>query len=209
MRRSVLSCDRDPVARHWTPGTAGRRALRQRPRHCWAASGAPLYPTGGLGYNTAVEDAVNLGWKLAASIAGQAGPMLLASYDAERRPLAKRNTGYAKGFADSLGRFEPVPEIEDDSAAGAVARQAAGDYLAAHGRAEFNIPALRWRAYDDSPVSRATVRRRHRTGPTSMCRRCPGGRPPHAWLPTAVRCSIPSTHRVDLARARRPAARTR
>jgi len=141
-------------------------------------------PTGGLGYNTAVEDAVNLGWKLAASIAGQAGPLLLASYDAERRPLAKRNTGYAKGFADSLGRFEPVPEIEDDSAAGAAARQAAGDYLAAHGRAEFNIPGITFGGrYDDSPI----IFGDGTTPPPDSANiyvptACPGGRPPHAWL---------------------------
>ena len=39
-------------------------------------------PTGGLGYNTAVEDAVNLGWKLAAVLKGQSAPLLLESYDA-------------------------------------------------------------------------------------------------------------------------------
>ena len=36
-------------------------------------------PAGGLGYNTAVEDAVNLGWKLAAAIKGIGGPLLLDS----------------------------------------------------------------------------------------------------------------------------------
>src|SRR5438105_9543409 len=38
-------------------------------------------PTGGLGYNTAVEDAVNLGWKLAAVLQGRAAPRLLESYE--------------------------------------------------------------------------------------------------------------------------------
>src|SRR5207249_2545618 len=80
-------------------------------------------PTGGLGYNTAIEDAVNLGWKLAAVLKGQAAPRLLESYEAERRPLALRNTAYAKRFADSLGCYEPVREIEDDTPEGAAARQ--------------------------------------------------------------------------------------
>src|SRR5437868_5172069 len=53
-------------------------------------------PTGGLGYNTAIEDAVNLGWKLAAVLKGQAHSRLLESYGAERRPLALRNTAHAK-----------------------------------------------------------------------------------------------------------------
>jgi 2-polyprenyl-6-methoxyphenol hydroxylase-like FAD-dependent oxidoreductase len=141
-------------------------------------------PTGGLGYNTAVEDAVNLGWKLAALVAGHGGPGLLDSYAAERRPLALRNTSYAKGFADSLGRFEPVAEIEDESPAGAAARRAAGDYLAAHGRAEFNIPGITFGGrYDGSPIivgdgTTPPPDRANEYVPTA----CPGGRPPHAWL---------------------------
>ena len=62
-------------------------------------------PTGGLGYNTAIDDAVNLGWKLAAVLRGQASAALLDSYQQERLPVALRNTGYARGFADSLGQF--------------------------------------------------------------------------------------------------------
>jgi 4-hydroxyisophthalate hydroxylase len=44
-------------------------------------------PYGGYGVNTGLEDATNLGWKLAATSAGWAGPGLLDSYDAERRPV--------------------------------------------------------------------------------------------------------------------------
>jgi 2-polyprenyl-6-methoxyphenol hydroxylase-like FAD-dependent oxidoreductase len=140
-------------------------------------------PTGGLGYNTAVEDAVNLGWKLAAVIKEQASPRLLESYEAERRPLALRNTAYAKGFADSLG-VEPPPEIEDDSLAGAEARRRAGEYFANHGRAEFNIPGITFGGrYDGSPaivsdVSEPPPDRPNVYVPTG----CPGGRPPHLWL---------------------------
>ena len=55
-----------------------------------AGDAAHLFtPTGGLGYNTAVEDAVNLGWKLAAVLKGQAPPALLDSYGLERKPLAQ------------------------------------------------------------------------------------------------------------------------
>src|SRR6185503_14315125 len=62
-------------------------------------------PAGGLGYNTAIEDAVNLGWKLAAVLKGWGGASLLDTYEAERQAIAKRNTGYARGFADSHGLF--------------------------------------------------------------------------------------------------------
>ncbi|MGH6980591.1 MAG: FAD-dependent monooxygenase, partial [Stellaceae bacterium] len=44
-------------------------------------------PYGGYGVNTGLEDATNLGWKLAAALNGWAGPLLLDSYDAERRPV--------------------------------------------------------------------------------------------------------------------------
>lgn len=44
-------------------------------------------PYGGYGINTGFEDARNLGWKLAAQVQGWAGPGLLDSYDAERRPV--------------------------------------------------------------------------------------------------------------------------
>jgi 2,4-dichlorophenol 6-monooxygenase len=48
-------------------------------------------PTGGLGLNSAIHDAHNLCWKLAAVLAGHADPALLASYEAERRPVDARN----------------------------------------------------------------------------------------------------------------------
>ena len=150
-----------------------------------AGDAAHLFtPTGGLGYNTAIEDAVNLGWKLAAVVAKRAPPTLLESYERERRPVAQRNTAYAKGFADSLGRFEPAPEIEDETPAGEAARRRAGDYLAAHGRAEFDIPGITFGGrYDGSPI---VVPDGTEPPPDSANRYvpsgCPGGRAPHLWL---------------------------
>ena len=44
-------------------------------------------PYGGYGINTGLEDAANLGWKLAAVTQGWAAPALLDSYDEERRPV--------------------------------------------------------------------------------------------------------------------------
>jgi 2-polyprenyl-6-methoxyphenol hydroxylase-like FAD-dependent oxidoreductase len=45
-------------------------------------------PIGGQGMNTGMQDAFNLGWKLALVVAGAARPALLDSYEAERRPIA-------------------------------------------------------------------------------------------------------------------------
>jgi putative polyketide hydroxylase len=48
-----------------------------------------MSPTGAFGSNTGIQDAHNLSWKLAAVLRGWAGPGLLDSYEAERRPVAQ------------------------------------------------------------------------------------------------------------------------
>ncbi|GLK85458.1 FAD-dependent monooxygenase [Ancylobacter defluvii] len=57
-------------------------------------------PAGGQGMNTGMQDAVNLGWKLAYALAGKGDAgLLLASYEAERRPIARE---VIKGAARKL-----------------------------------------------------------------------------------------------------------
>lgn len=76
-------------------------------------------PTGGLGMNTGVVDADNLGWKLAAVLQGWAEPALLNTYESERRPVAQTNaqqsvtnavtmaaTGIGPNAADVAGLLE-------------------------------------------------------------------------------------------------------
>ena len=142
-------------------------------------------PTGGLGYNTAVEDAVNLGWKLSAVLKGQAQPALLNSYEIERKPLAIRNTGYAKQFADSIGLFDADKALEDISPKGEQARSIASDYLNGHARREFNIPGVTFGGrYMQSPLIVADdTQAPADAANTYIPSACPGGRPPHAWLP--------------------------
>jgi 2-polyprenyl-6-methoxyphenol hydroxylase-like FAD-dependent oxidoreductase len=141
-------------------------------------------PAGGLGYNTAVEDAVNLGWKLAAVLHGWGGPALLDSYQTERQAIARRNTSYARGFADSLGLFVPPPELEDDGPAGDAARKLTGDHFNYHARFEFNIPGITFGGrYDGSPIvvpdgTAPPPDRPNEYQPSA----CPGGRAPHLWL---------------------------
>ncbi|MFJ4693106.1 FAD-dependent monooxygenase [Streptomyces sp. NPDC088766] len=50
-------------------------------------------PTGAQGMNTGIQDACNLAWKLARVVRGEAGPALLATYDAERRPVGEEVVG--------------------------------------------------------------------------------------------------------------------
>jgi 2-polyprenyl-6-methoxyphenol hydroxylase-like FAD-dependent oxidoreductase len=74
-------------------------------------------PYGGFGLNNGLEDATNLGWKLAAVLHGWGGPALLASYSEERRPIFKETAEdfiAARIRADGafLNRYQP----ERDSA---------------------------------------------------------------------------------------------
>ena len=57
-----------------------------------------VIPTGGLGMNTGVGEAIDLSWKLAGTLQGWGGPNLLASYEIERRQVGERNVA-ASGFA--------------------------------------------------------------------------------------------------------------
>ncbi|MDD7963968.1 FAD-dependent monooxygenase [Actinomycetospora lemnae] len=50
-------------------------------------------PTGGQGMNTGIQDALNLGWKLALVVDGRAAPALLESYHAERHPVGEEVVG--------------------------------------------------------------------------------------------------------------------
>ncbi|WP_404953431.1 monooxygenase [Streptomyces sp. 147326] len=75
-------------------GNATRLAARYRSGRVLLAGDAAHihFPAGGQGLNTGLQDAVNLGWKLAAAVHGWAPPGLLDTYDAERRPVGRAVT---------------------------------------------------------------------------------------------------------------------
>jgi 2-polyprenyl-6-methoxyphenol hydroxylase-like FAD-dependent oxidoreductase len=60
-------------------------------------------PTGGQGLNTSLQDSYNLGWKLAAVLAG-ASDTLLDSYEAERRPIAAEVLGLSTNLLEAAKR---------------------------------------------------------------------------------------------------------
>jgi 2-polyprenyl-6-methoxyphenol hydroxylase-like FAD-dependent oxidoreductase len=80
----------DPV---WA--SAFRIQRRQADRYRWgpvflAGDAAHVHsPVGGQGMNTGIQDAFNLGWKLALAARDQAAPGLLDTYQAERHPIAR------------------------------------------------------------------------------------------------------------------------
>jgi 2-polyprenyl-6-methoxyphenol hydroxylase-like FAD-dependent oxidoreductase len=61
-------------------------------------------PAGGLGLNTGVQDAYNLGWKLAAVVNGEAGDELLDTYEAERRPIAEWTLGTSASGLEKIAK---------------------------------------------------------------------------------------------------------
>ncbi|EFL37784.1 tetracenomycin polyketide synthesis hydroxylase TcmG [Streptomyces griseoflavus Tu4000] len=71
-----------------------------------------MSPTGAFGSNTGIQDAHNLAWKLAAVLGGWAGPGLLESYDAERRPVAEATSARAssRSVEHSHPGYTPAPE---------------------------------------------------------------------------------------------------
>lgn len=65
-------------------------------------------PLGGQGMNTGIQDATNLGWKLAAAVAGTAGEGLLDSYEQERHPVGAQVLRLTDAFNQLvLGRSAP------------------------------------------------------------------------------------------------------
>ncbi|MFJ8827878.1 FAD-dependent monooxygenase [Streptomyces sp. NPDC102467] len=74
-------------------------------------------PSSGDGLNTGIQDAVNLGWKLAAVVAGRGDAGLLDSYEAERLPVGRKACRRAQAqvaLMHPLDQVEPLREIMDE-----------------------------------------------------------------------------------------------
>jgi 2-polyprenyl-6-methoxyphenol hydroxylase-like FAD-dependent oxidoreductase len=169
----------------WTAGFALVAERFGAGRVFLAGDAAHLFtPTGGLGYNTGIDDAANLAWKLEAMVKGFAGEALGASYEAERRPAALRNTAFARGFADSIGHVRLPEAAYEAGEAGDAARAAIGDYLAFHATGEFVIPGVHLGTrYEASPLVEAEAGSPPPDAanlylPTARA----GHRAPHVWL---------------------------
>ncbi|HTV37811.1 MAG TPA: FAD-dependent monooxygenase [Xanthobacteraceae bacterium] len=143
-----------------------------------------LSPTGALGMNTGIGDAVDLGWKLAAVLQGWGGGKLLDAYEAERRPVGLRNVRTATEFYFSLGEPDAdAAAIEDDSAAGRLLRERLGESLTKNVGRMFRTMGMQLGyRYDSSPICVGDG-----VGPPDDPERYvpsahPGSRAPHCWL---------------------------
>jgi 2-polyprenyl-6-methoxyphenol hydroxylase-like FAD-dependent oxidoreductase len=83
-----------------------------------------VIPTGGLGMNSGVGDAIDLSWKLAATLRSWGGPNLLKSYEIERRQVGERNVGASRYATIGRRKWRSLwrPNIRDNSPAGEQAR---------------------------------------------------------------------------------------
>jgi 2-polyprenyl-6-methoxyphenol hydroxylase-like FAD-dependent oxidoreductase len=168
----------------WTAGFMLVAEQFRKGRLFIAGDAAHLFtPTGGMGYNTSVDDVVNLGWKLAAVAQGWAGETLLDSYFSERHPIARRNTGFARSMAESIGRVAVPQDVEASGPQGDAARATLGAALLQHSRAEYNIPGLQLGLrYESAIVAREEGPAPPDEPNTYLPSGYPGARAPHLAL---------------------------
>jgi 2-polyprenyl-6-methoxyphenol hydroxylase-like FAD-dependent oxidoreductase len=142
------------------------------------------HPAAGLGLNTGLGDAADLGWKLSAVLQGWGGARLLDSYEVERRPVGERNVAHADVSHTSERTQQTHPEIAMPTPAGAEARHKMGEELV---RVQINRVVTDGLAlgyqYAPSPIvwsngSAAPSSSVNEYRPTAT----PGGRAPHAFL---------------------------
>ncbi len=102
-------------------------ADRYRSKRVFIAGDAAhlVIPTGGLGMNSGVGDAIDLGWKLAATLQGWGGPGLLESYEIERRQIGDRNIGASRYASIGRRKWRSMwrPNINDDTPQGRQTRE--------------------------------------------------------------------------------------
>lgn len=168
----------------WMAGLALVADRYQENRVLMAGDAVHLFtPTGGFGMNTGVDDVANLAWKLAAVEQGWAPSALLDTYEAERRPVGIRNTRMSHRFASAVAGLEVPAELEDDTEAGAAAREEVGAHLATFTE-EFRSLGIQLGArYDGSPLIAGDGGDAPEDSPFDYIPSAvPGGRAPHAWL---------------------------
>jgi 2-polyprenyl-6-methoxyphenol hydroxylase-like FAD-dependent oxidoreductase len=176
------------VARRWR-SEGGRVFLAGDAAHLFC-------PTGGVGMNTGIQDAVDIGWKLAGKLAGWGGEALLDSYELERKPVAWRNSVISANNSDKIDAVmdETPPEIDDDTPAGDAARQALRRKLRWMSRQFSSAGTHLGYRYVDSPVIAPDGAPEPPDDPSVVIASTwPGMRAPHAFLGNDRTARGPST----------------
>jgi 2-polyprenyl-6-methoxyphenol hydroxylase-like FAD-dependent oxidoreductase len=141
-----------------------------------------VIPTGGLGMNSGVGDAIDLSWKLAATLQGWGGSKLLASYELERRPVGEHNVAASRFASQGRRKWRSMyrPDIrENRGTRDALARVAyaeqpkSNEMIGAELGYRYDHSPLVW-SEDGEPPPLDFIRYE----PTTW----PGARLPHVWL---------------------------
>ncbi len=141
-------------------------------------------PSGGFGMNTGLGDAVDLGWKLGATLAGWGGPALLESYEIERKPVARRIVREATENHVPLSDVATLALVRSPSPEGDRARRIISDEILRERTRVFVSDGLvLGYRYEPSPVIVAdgTPAPKESVSQYTPIAR-PGSRAPHAWL---------------------------
>ncbi|MDE0537341.1 MAG: FAD-dependent monooxygenase [Rhodospirillales bacterium] len=140
-------------------------------------------PSGGFGFNTGMDDAANLAWKLAAVHHGWGGAELLESYEAERQPIGVRNTTESGNLAEQIANLRIPPHIEEDSPEGNAERAEFAKEVDKF-REEFASLGIQLGArYDGSPIIVDDGTTPPPDDPKDYVpSAAPGGRAPHYWI---------------------------
>ncbi len=141
-------------------------------------------PFGGFGMNMGIGDAVDLGWKMAATLQGWGGIGLLASYQAERRPVHERTIAEALMNYGSVSNQLVQPGLEDPGPLGDATRREVGETILATKVREFKtLGVILGYRYDGSPiiVPDGTTAPEQSPG-LYIPSACPGSLAPHLWL---------------------------
>ena len=143
-----------------------------------------LSPSGGFGMNTGIADAVDLGWKLAATIKGWGGSKLLDTYEIERRPIAVRNLEQANANLQRTQKRSIPPAIATDSPEGEEIRQKMAEGMERSGvRREFDAPGVHFGFRYQSPIVIEDDTTPPSDNPFEWSQTSYAGcRAPHAWL---------------------------
>ena len=143
------------VANPWNPHLLVAQSYGRGRVFLAGDSAHQFIPTGGYGMNTGIGDAFDIGWKLAATLKGYAGPALLESYDRERRPVGLRNCRAAWRHMTvrlAIGKvYEDLANSGNAQSEAAIAE--AGVRIKALGNAENESYGIEMGySYADSPV---------------------------------------------------------
>ncbi|MBT7955527.1 MAG: hypothetical protein HN731_10060 [Rhodospirillaceae bacterium] len=168
----------------WVAGLAMVTDHYQKGRVALAGDAVHLFtPSGGFGFNTGIDDAANLGWKLAAMVEGWGGEHLVDSYEIERRPIGLRNTTTSGQYANKIGSLKFPDFIEEDSARGKAARDVLREDLATFKEEFASLGIVLGARYDGSSLIVSDGTSPPPDEPASYIPSAtPGGRLPHYWI---------------------------